>query len=250
VLLSLLAIIRKSRSVILFLVGLVISLNVVVWQAAVSDHTQLEVTFLDTGDATTAYIDQSSGPNMLINGGEYRFSLDRGATVVLPFLHSEGVNRIDRIVVTNDKQENIESLRSVVAGLHNPAAGPLDVEQELSEKLEPGGPTLNLRAGGRQLTIITASISVQFLSNLPDTIDLLGCDWSLVRSDLLTEIVKSKRIHRVMITSYPGRYIDPEPLIALRRAYPGIEWYSTLQSGGTTFRFGTEQEEVYVRISL
>lgn len=78
----------------------------------------LEVTFLDVGAGDSIYISMPGGKNMLIDGGGLK-TLDRededtGYRILLPFLFSKGVRKIDYVVVTHGHNDHMNGIVTVL----------------------------------------------------------------------------------------------------------------------------------------
>ena len=84
----------------------------------------LRVTFLDVGQGDSAVIETPSGKTVVIDGGGHpdtdeRWGTDPGSRVVVPFLRSRGINRVDLLVPTHPDDDHVsgpERRRAAVSG--------------------------------------------------------------------------------------------------------------------------------------
>ncbi|HBT20328.1 MAG TPA: DNA internalization-related competence protein ComEC/Rec2 [Peptococcaceae bacterium] len=81
----------------------------------------LEVIFLDVGQGDSIFIETPSGRKILIDGGGkpeyYDDSSSPGRYVVVPFLKSRGVNRLDYIINTHPDADHAEGLFHVISAV-------------------------------------------------------------------------------------------------------------------------------------
>ena len=93
-----------------FVVCLLIPLMVYV----ISFHarTGLEVHFLDVGQGDCIVIESDSGANIAVDGGSTSVS-DVGIYRILPFLKSEGIRRLDYMVLTHMDEDHISGMRQI-----------------------------------------------------------------------------------------------------------------------------------------
>ena len=73
----------------------------------------LSIAFLDVGQGDSAFLQLPNGATMLIDGGP-RTNFDSGRFVILPFLRSLGVRRLDVVVATHADMDHIGGLITVV----------------------------------------------------------------------------------------------------------------------------------------
>jgi competence protein ComEC len=108
------------------LVGmLVTAAGAVVCLTVRSAHLTLSVTVLDAGEGDCIFVRAPNGRTMLIDGGthESREPLagvprrDVGERVILPFLLTQGVRRLDVIVLTHPHDDHVNGLATVVRTL-------------------------------------------------------------------------------------------------------------------------------------
>ncbi len=97
------------------LVGLAIvfAAFVILFPASEHGRKDLEITFLDIGQGDSAFLRLPNGATILIDGGP-RANFDSGKFIVLPFLKSLGINKIDVVVATHADMDHIGGLTSVL----------------------------------------------------------------------------------------------------------------------------------------
>ena len=76
-----------------------------------------EMTMLDVGQGDSTYFEFPKGGNLLIDGGEGRFS-DKGRWVLEPFLRSKGVRTLDAVVISHPQEDHIGGLSTVFKDFH------------------------------------------------------------------------------------------------------------------------------------
>ncbi len=102
-------------------------------------HRTLSVTVLDVGEGDCIFVRAPNGRTMLIDGGTHKSReplagvphRDVGERVILPFLLTQGVRRLDVIVLTHPHDDHVNGLATVVRTLS--VGRILDGAQERSE---------------------------------------------------------------------------------------------------------------------
>ena len=123
-----------SRSIIFFF-GVIVFLIFTPRTSSIEGdkNNELEVVFLDVGQGDSTLINTPGGKHVLIDGGIGAGSFgskDQGKKVILPYLRSHGIDRIDAIVATHPDFDHIGGLVSVVEAKN----------LEIGEVLDPGVP--------------------------------------------------------------------------------------------------------------
>jgi len=82
------------------------------------DH-QLQVTFLDVGQGDCIFVQGPSGRRLLIDGGGLGKQEEDmvGQRIVIPFLHSHGIDRLDLLINTHPHDDHIRGLATVLANM-------------------------------------------------------------------------------------------------------------------------------------
>lgn len=78
---------------------------------------ELKVTFIDVGQGDAIYLATPAGRHLLVDGGGRPYDqgdFDVGERVVVPFLHRQGVRRLDVVVSTHPDADHIGGLTAVV----------------------------------------------------------------------------------------------------------------------------------------
>lgn len=73
-----------------------------------------EITFLDVGHGDSTFIRTPTGETILVDGGDKTGFIDVGERVVAPFLWSNHVSRLDKIVGTHADRDHIGGLHFIV----------------------------------------------------------------------------------------------------------------------------------------
>ena len=73
---------------------------------------KMKVTILDVGQGNSALIKTMAGKNILVDGGGFpgRSSFDIGRYVLGPFLWSQGVSRLDAVILTHPESDHMNGL--------------------------------------------------------------------------------------------------------------------------------------------
>jgi competence protein ComEC len=84
-------------------------------------ESALEAIVLDVGQADCIFVRTPSGKTILIDGGG-RYDRQEGDTlglkVIGPFLHRQGVNRLDVVVLTHPHEDHVQGLARVLQDFH------------------------------------------------------------------------------------------------------------------------------------
>jgi beta-lactamase superfamily II metal-dependent hydrolase len=132
--------------------------------------SETAITFLDTRDLTTVFIEQTGGRTVLINGGGANQSVNLGEVTVLPFLLAKGVGHLDRVLSTTTQSGNMRSLLSAIAGVEQStpsAIGDSAYLQSLTGRVELIDSSTIFSYRASNFLLLTGSTPVQSLNNLP-----------------------------------------------------------------------------------
>jgi len=129
------------------LIGLLlIGANIVVWRGT-TDEGVLKVFYLDVGQGDGAFLQFPNGATMLVDAGNRSKYFDYGSRVIVPFLRTHNVGKID-VVVAGD---SLLGLGGVGALILHPTAEFVDEEGTSAHGLNNGSTVLRLDYGGTSL---------------------------------------------------------------------------------------------------
>lgn len=75
---------------------------------------RLETVFFDVGQGDAAFVRFPNNTTMLIDGGDANSKWDNGKNVIIPFLKSYGINKINYMVVSHPHHDHLGGLYSVL----------------------------------------------------------------------------------------------------------------------------------------
>jgi competence protein ComEC len=78
------------------------------------DPEALRITILDVGQGDSAVIESPRGLNVVIDAGRSFEDGDSGRQIVLPFLRSRGINRLDALLLTHADDDHIGGARTLL----------------------------------------------------------------------------------------------------------------------------------------
>lgn len=107
--------------------GILLVANYAVWVPFAFPRHALEIYVLDVGQGDSIFLRFPNGKTMLVDGGIRTQHQDMGARVVLPFLRSKGISKIDVMVGSHAHSDHIGGLISVLENI--PVAHYLDSGQ-------------------------------------------------------------------------------------------------------------------------
>lgn len=99
------------------LLGLLLCLPGLFWRPAPLDAGEFRLTVLDVGQGLAAVVQTRSRVLLYDAGPAFQSGRDTGEMVVLPFLRSLGVRRLDAVVASHGDADHAGGLRSVLAGM-------------------------------------------------------------------------------------------------------------------------------------
>lgn len=104
-----------------------------------AEKAPLTVYFFDVGQGDSTLIISPSGKTMLVDGGmggEGYKKKDKAKTVIIPFLKSKGIKKLDEVVMTHADFDHIGGLSYLIENTKAGSEYPL----EIKEFLDPGQP--------------------------------------------------------------------------------------------------------------
>lgn len=105
---------RRRGPLTATIAGALLLANLWVWSAYFHRRTGLELTFLDVGQGDAIVCSTPGGATMLIDGGPANPWFDAGDWVVIPYLRSQGIERVDVAIATHADNDHIGGLASVL----------------------------------------------------------------------------------------------------------------------------------------
>ncbi len=107
--------VKRSRSAArIFLLGLLILLNLLVWKGAFAGAGRMEVIFFDVGQGDAALVTFPNGRRMLVDGGERTLRYDCGERILYPYFMRSGIRHLDVVVMTHADNDHVGGLPSVL----------------------------------------------------------------------------------------------------------------------------------------
>ncbi len=236
--------VSRKRIAPLFAILLLISTSTLIWKNVLADGGgETEITFFDTRDLTTVFIEQTGGRTVLINGGGANQSVNLGEVTVLPFLLAKGVSHLDSVFSTTTQSGNMRSLLSAMAGVEQSTPSAVDDSaylESLTGRIEPIDSSTIFSYRASNFLLLAGSTPVQNLNNLPPTINVVAADWRYLKQDGFAVFLKSFHVETVILTTYPTLYTSKEPLRRLREEFPNLPILSVLESGGITLQLAAD----------
>lgn len=87
--------------------SLLILVNITVWRNGIFRDQELTVSFLDVGQGDCAVVRSPVGEVILIDAGDKTEIYDYGESVIAPFLRKQGIERINRLIMTHPHNDHI-----------------------------------------------------------------------------------------------------------------------------------------------
>jgi competence protein ComEC len=219
-----------------FAVLLLVSIGSLIWMDILDGRKpEAEITFLDTRETTTIFIEQAGGRTSLITGGDGNGRINYGEVTILPFLLTRGVRHLDEVCAAVGHDDNLISLRTVLTGIgssranNDCSAGDPDWPANL---VTPVDSITVFSSGNVAIGLLTGVAPVQSLNNLPAKLQVVAADWRYLKQEAFADFVKALQVETLILTNYPNLYASREQLNILRRKLPGIHVLSVLESGG------------------
>lgn len=98
----------KPRLAIIALVML--GANLLVWQKALAGPPGLKVIFMDVGQGDCSLVELPNGSRLLIDAGMKSPGRDSGRQVIIPFLRSRGISRLDGVIISHGDADHCGGL--------------------------------------------------------------------------------------------------------------------------------------------
>ena len=97
--------------------GVLLCLPAILWQPPRPQQGAFELAVLDVGQGLAVVVTTRSHVLVYDTGPAFRSGRDTGEMVVLPYLHSRGVRRIDTLVLTHGDNDHVGGARSILTGM-------------------------------------------------------------------------------------------------------------------------------------
>ena len=106
---------RRRSCLVYVLCGVLLCANYGVWQPILMPNRNLVVYVLDVGQGDGIFLQFPNGKTMLVDGGIRTQHADVGERVILPFLRSQGISKVDVVVGSHAHSDHIGGLISVLS---------------------------------------------------------------------------------------------------------------------------------------
>ncbi|MDI7248581.1 MAG: DNA internalization-related competence protein ComEC/Rec2 [Bacillota bacterium] len=101
----------------LALAGLVVVVGTALVVVSAPPRHVLQVVFFSVGQGDAILLWRPGGPVMLVDCGPVRETYDAGADTLLPYLHRQGIRRVDLLVLTHDHGDHVGGAAAVLGGV-------------------------------------------------------------------------------------------------------------------------------------
>jgi len=91
----------------------IVVLNIFIWQQALAASPNLRATFFDVGQGDAALLEFPAG-RMLVDAGPLQENYDAGERVLIPFLRTHGIRRLDAVVITHPHADHLGGLPALL----------------------------------------------------------------------------------------------------------------------------------------
>ncbi len=101
---------RNKKIRLAIISGAFLLANLLLWNQALAKPQPLRITFLDVGQGDCALVEIPNGKKYLIDAGLYTPTRDSGKDVIVPFLRSRGITRLDGVVISHSDADHCGGL--------------------------------------------------------------------------------------------------------------------------------------------
>lgn len=110
------------------LLGILLLLPVVLVRAESLEPGDMKMTLLDVGQGLAVFVKTQQHALLFDTGAKFSERFDVGERVILPFLISQSVNRLDKLIISHGDNDHIGGAQSVIDGV--------DVEQVVGQDIQ------------------------------------------------------------------------------------------------------------------
>jgi competence protein ComEC len=100
-------------------------------------HTEYKVTVLDVGQGSAAVVQTKNHVLVFDTGAKYSEKFDVGSAVVIPYLRSQGIRFIDRLIISHGDADHIGGAEAVLNAFPSAAVVGRNIERLLSDNKQP-----------------------------------------------------------------------------------------------------------------
>jgi competence protein ComEC len=97
--------------------GLVLLLPLIFTEKQSPATGDLKLTLLDVGQGLAAVIQTANHTLVYDTGAKFSADSDQGKNILLPFLHQQGVNKVDQLVISHGDNDHIGGAESLIKGI-------------------------------------------------------------------------------------------------------------------------------------
>jgi competence protein ComEC len=98
--------------------GLVMFLPLVFTDAKKPESSDIRMTLLDVGQGLSVVVQTANHLLVYDTGAKFSSQYDVGQGIILPFLRGQGINKIDRLIISHGDNDHIGGAESLMRGIH------------------------------------------------------------------------------------------------------------------------------------
>lgn len=118
VILVLMLSIKKNNVVSRIIISVLLIANFFLWKLVINKTDSTEITYMDTGSASTTLISLPAGTNILIGCGTSGNSFTSSQRNIIPFLRSKGISSLDLLLLPSLSPKEFISLEFLIRKFH------------------------------------------------------------------------------------------------------------------------------------
>lgn len=105
------------RGIPLRWLGLILMLPMILTDQQKLDSGEMQVTVLDVGQGLSVLVKTANHTMLYDTGRQYNQESDAGASIVLPYLRSQGIKKLNALVISHDDNDHSGGVASIMAKL-------------------------------------------------------------------------------------------------------------------------------------